>query len=51
MLAAGVPAREKKRLSGSALNWTRTAAEEYQEFSKRYMTASRVLATGGERVA
>src|SRR5947209_7342365 len=32
VLAAGVPAREKKQLSGSALTWTRTAAEEYQEF-------------------
>jgi carbonic anhydrase/acetyltransferase-like protein (isoleucine patch superfamily) len=51
VLAAGVPAREKKRLSGSALRWTRTAADEYQQFSKRYMTASRVLASGEQRVA
>jgi|SRR5579884_1794833 len=51
VLAAGVPAAEKKRLSGSALEWTRTAADEYQHFSKRYMTASRILAAGGERVA
>jgi carbonic anhydrase/acetyltransferase-like protein (isoleucine patch superfamily) len=51
VLAAGVPAREKKQLSGSALSWTRTAAEEYQQFSRRYMTASRVVATGDERVA
>jgi carbonic anhydrase/acetyltransferase-like protein (isoleucine patch superfamily) len=51
MLAAGVPAREKKQLSGSALEWTRTAAHEYQQFSKRYMTASRVHATGEARVA
>jgi carbonic anhydrase/acetyltransferase-like protein (isoleucine patch superfamily) len=51
VLAAGVPASEKKRLSGSALHWTRTAADEYQHFSKRYMTASRFLAAGGERVA
>lgn len=51
VLAAGVPASEKKRLSGSALSWTQTAADEYQEFSKRYMTASRVLAGGEERVA
>src|SRR3954447_12623633 len=27
MLAAGVPAREKKELSGSALRWTETAAD------------------------
>jgi|SRR5579884_3116225 len=51
VLAAGVPAREKKRLSGSALRWTRTAADEYQGFSKRYMTASRVRAAGEARVA
>jgi carbonic anhydrase/acetyltransferase-like protein (isoleucine patch superfamily) len=43
VLAAGVPAREKKKLSGSALDWTRYAAEEYQKYSKRYMTASRVV--------
>ena len=51
VLAAGVPAREKKQLSGSALEWTRTAADEYQHFSKRYMTASRILAPREERVA
>jgi carbonic anhydrase/acetyltransferase-like protein (isoleucine patch superfamily) len=51
VLAAGVPAREKKQLSGSALVWTRTAAQEYQHFSRRYMTASRIIATGEERVA
>lgn len=43
VLAAGVPAAEKKALSGSALAWTRTAFEEYQEFSRRYMTAGRVV--------
>lgn len=42
VLAAGVPAREKKDLSGSALAWTRTAADEYQEYRKRYMTTSRL---------
>ncbi len=42
MLAAGVPAREKKELSGSALRWTRTASREYQEYSRRYLTTSRV---------
>jgi carbonic anhydrase/acetyltransferase-like protein (isoleucine patch superfamily) len=40
-LAAGVPAREKKELSGSALRWTETAAEHYQEYRRRYMTTSR----------
>ena len=42
VLAAGNPAVEKKKLSGSALRWTRTASDEYQRFSKRYMRASRV---------
>lgn len=51
VLVAGVPAEEKKQLSGSALNWTQTAADEYQHFSKRYMTASRVRAIGEARVA
>jgi carbonic anhydrase/acetyltransferase-like protein (isoleucine patch superfamily) len=51
VLSAGVPAREKKELSGSALQWTRTAADEYQQYSKRYMTASRVCVTDDARVA
>ncbi len=51
MLVAGVPAVEKKRLSGSALHWTRRAWEEYQQFSKRYMSASRVIVTDEERTA
>jgi carbonic anhydrase/acetyltransferase-like protein (isoleucine patch superfamily) len=42
VLAAGNPAVEMKKLSGSALQWTRTASDEYQRFSKRYMRASRV---------
>lgn len=50
-LAAGVPAREKKTLEGSALRWTRTASAEYQEFSKRYMTASRVRVSDDARIA
>jgi carbonic anhydrase/acetyltransferase-like protein (isoleucine patch superfamily) len=41
MLAAGVPAREKKELSGSALRWTDTAAEHYQGYRRRYMETSR----------
>jgi carbonic anhydrase/acetyltransferase-like protein (isoleucine patch superfamily) len=40
MLAAGVPAREKKPLSGSALRWTDTAADEYQELRRQYLTTS-----------
>lgn len=42
-LAAGVPAVEKKQLSGSAATWTRIAAGEYQKFSGRYLTSSRVI--------
>jgi carbonic anhydrase/acetyltransferase-like protein (isoleucine patch superfamily) len=41
MLAAGVPAREKKELSGSALRWAETAADHYQEYRRRYLTTSR----------
>jgi carbonic anhydrase/acetyltransferase-like protein (isoleucine patch superfamily) len=41
MLAAGVPAREKKELSGSALRWTDTAAEHYQGYRRRYTETSR----------
>lgn len=37
VLAAGVPAREKKELSGSAQAWTETAADEYQELRERYL--------------
>ena len=40
-LAAGVPAREKKQLSGSALRWTDTAVDRYQELRRRYLTTSR----------
>ncbi len=51
VLAAGVPAVEKKPLSGSALRWTRTAAAEYQQYSKRYMTASRSRLSDAGRLA
>jgi carbonic anhydrase/acetyltransferase-like protein (isoleucine patch superfamily) len=37
MLAAGVPAREKKELSGSAKGWTEHAAAEYQALRRRYI--------------
>jgi carbonic anhydrase/acetyltransferase-like protein (isoleucine patch superfamily) len=37
MLAAGVPAREKKALSGSAERWTQIAVEDYQQLSRRYL--------------
>jgi carbonic anhydrase/acetyltransferase-like protein (isoleucine patch superfamily) len=51
VLAAGVPAREKKPLSGSALHWTRRAADEYQQYSKRYLTAGRVRVSDDAHVA
>ena len=41
MLAAGAPAREKTALSGSALEWTRTAADHYQGYRRRYLESSR----------
>jgi carbonic anhydrase/acetyltransferase-like protein (isoleucine patch superfamily) len=41
MLAAGVPAREKKELSGAALAWTDTAVGRYQDLRRRYSTTSR----------
>lgn len=37
MLAAGVPAAEKKELSGSAQSWTEYGAAHYQELRKRYL--------------
>ncbi len=43
VLAAGVPAAEKKPLSGSARRWTETAAAEYQTYRKRYLTTSAVI--------
>jgi len=43
MLAAGVPAVEKKPLSGSARSWSETAAAEYQTYRHRYLTTSAVI--------
>ena len=43
MLAAGVPAVEKKPLSGSAQAWTETAAAEYQRYRERYLTTAVVI--------
>ncbi len=43
MLAAGVPAVEKKELSGSAEAWVETAAAEYQRYRHRYLTTSVVI--------
>jgi carbonic anhydrase/acetyltransferase-like protein (isoleucine patch superfamily) len=37
MLAAGVPAIEKKPLSGSALHWSETSADEYVRLRGRFL--------------
>lgn len=42
MLAAGIPAKERKRLDGSALTWVDGAAAEYQRYRERYLTSSEV---------
>lgn len=44
VLAAGVPAREKKRLSGSAEEWTRIATDDYQQLRRRYLATSVAVA-------
>jgi carbonic anhydrase/acetyltransferase-like protein (isoleucine patch superfamily) len=40
MLAAGVPAREKKPLDGSAERWTRLAVDDYQDLRRRYLSGA-----------
>jgi len=40
VLAAGVPAAEKKTLSGSSLHWSRNASEEYGELRARYLRSA-----------
>jgi hypothetical protein len=47
MLAAGVPAVEKKELSGSAQRWTETAAVEYQRYRARYLQTATVIDASG----
>lgn len=42
-LAAGIPAQERKRLSGAALHWTQGAAAEYQTYRERFLCSSRVV--------
>ena len=37
MLAVGMPAAEKKPLSGSAQGWVDSAAEQYQHYRRRYL--------------
>jgi len=40
MLVAGVPASEKKELSGSAQRWAEIASDDYQQLRSRYLNAS-----------
>lgn len=51
-LNAGVPAVEKKELTGAALAWTRKGAQAYQRYRERYLTTSRVRVSeqGGRTV-
>jgi carbonic anhydrase/acetyltransferase-like protein (isoleucine patch superfamily) len=43
VLAAGVPAVEKKPLSGSAQGWIETASAEYQHYRRRYLDTGVVI--------
>ena len=45
VLAAGVPAKVKKELSGSSQRWLATAADEYQKRRRHYSTHSVVTQT------
>lgn len=45
VLAAGVPARVKKELDGSAKRWTETAIDEYQALRARYLKSSALIPT------
>ena len=44
MLAAGVPAREKKRLDGETREYPQRAADEYQQLRARYLAAASTTA-------
>ena len=47
VLAAGVPAKVKKELSGSSQRWLETAVEDYQVRRRLYATRSVVTRTDG----
>jgi carbonic anhydrase/acetyltransferase-like protein (isoleucine patch superfamily) len=49
MLAAGVPAVEKKAISGSARDWTAKAATDYDGLRRRYLGASNQTTKQEER--
>jgi carbonic anhydrase/acetyltransferase-like protein (isoleucine patch superfamily) len=44
MLAAGVPARVKKRLDGATRDYPQRAADEYQDLRVRYLTTASTTA-------
>src|SRR4051794_35629255 len=50
MLAAGVPAREKKRLDGATAGYPQRAADEYQELRERYLASSTVRESDDDSV-
>jgi carbonic anhydrase/acetyltransferase-like protein (isoleucine patch superfamily) len=47
VLAAGVPAREKKHLEGASARWTSVAADDYQDLRRAYLTTAVARRTGG----
>lgn len=47
VMAAGVPARERKALSGAAQRWTEEATEHYAEYRRRYLRATAPPAADG----
>jgi carbonic anhydrase/acetyltransferase-like protein (isoleucine patch superfamily) len=51
VLAAGVPARVKKRLDGASANWTSIAAGDYQDLRRTYLSTSAARRSGGVPVA
>jgi hypothetical protein len=40
VLAAAVPAREKKRVDGASARWTSVAADDYQDLRGAYLSTS-----------
>ena len=46
VLAAGVPAREKKHLEGASARWTSVAADDYQGLRRAYLSTSVARRTG-----
>jgi carbonic anhydrase/acetyltransferase-like protein (isoleucine patch superfamily) len=51
MLAAGVPAQQRKELSGSAERWVHTAAGQYVALSRRYLGTAAIVTTSPDRSA